>query len=154
MRPGGRVNLVIYRSTSYQILERMPLYWPQVIRTYLLLGWWAATIWLFAGTKVFEKGDRGFDAPIFLAIAATPLLLLPLSMALLSLFKPARKKHEKSEPSREPHRGDEQPPVAESLQPKLPRAERPPERRRAPVTESPRPKLQITPRQRFNPPKP
>ena len=77
----GDMNVIVYHSTSYALLERLPIAWPQVLRVYgfmlLLAGWTAGMGWLFFAK--YEILDRP-NAPIllfgFIAVMMVPFLFV------------------------------------------------------------------------------
>src|SRR4051812_48958896 len=77
--PANDVNIIVLRSDAYIVLERIPLSWAQVIKTYAFVAfcfvWWSATIWL-----VFFKAAAWANENVVLAI------LLYVVLAALPFF--------------------------------------------------------------------
>jgi len=73
------VNLVVYRSESYSILDRLPVLWPQVLRVYAFMAcavvWWIFLVWLFFFRLALMSGD---NVPVI-------MLLMLLFVCLLGL---------------------------------------------------------------------
>jgi hypothetical protein len=75
------VNVIIARSEGYLVLERLPLSWAQVFRTYAFvlfcLLWWSTTIWLlFFKTGRWANDHLMISIISYVVIAALPFFWL------------------------------------------------------------------------------
>jgi hypothetical protein len=74
-------NLVFYRSEGYNILEKLPVLWPQVFRIYAFMGcaitWWIFLIWLFLFNFAFMSGSN-VSAMMLLMLLFVCLMGMPL----------------------------------------------------------------------------
>ena len=63
------INIVVYRSESYRVVEKLSVYWPQVFRIYLFMVgsviWWIFLIWLFFVEFGFMDGS---NAPLMMTL--------------------------------------------------------------------------------------
>jgi hypothetical protein len=76
-RLAAGVNVVVFQSKSYAVLEKLPIHWPQVGRIYLFVActgmWWAVMGWLFlAKLAVFDRSDAAVFMFPFIAVMALP----------------------------------------------------------------------------------
>lgn len=82
-------NLVFYRSEGYNILEKLPVRWPQVFRIYLFMAcavaWWIFLIWLFLFKIAFMSGSN-VSAMMLLMLLFVCLMGMPL-IGVLWLFR-------------------------------------------------------------------
>lgn len=77
VRVRGGVNVVVFQSQSYAVLEKLPIYWPQVGRVYAFVifaaAWWAAMAWLFLSKFGIFDGQNGIYLIFpFIAVQALP----------------------------------------------------------------------------------
>jgi hypothetical protein len=76
-RTKGGVNVVIFQSQSYAVFEKLPVFWPQVGRTYAFVAgtaaWWLFMGWLFiAKLKIFDGPNAAYWMLPFVAVMAVP----------------------------------------------------------------------------------
>ena len=88
--PAGDENLVVYRSESYAVLERLRLRWLQVARVYAFVGfaaaWWASVSWLwFFQWQVFSKPFDRYLVFVFLLLMVVPFIAV-LGMRRVVLY--------------------------------------------------------------------
>jgi hypothetical protein len=129
VRRGRGINLVVFSSRSYQIIEKLPLYWPQVFRAYFLLAWWVATVCIFWQMKLDDRMGSGAFLLSLIGIMALPLVLLYLWLLLKAYL--ARRERRRSRPAHIEHEVGE----------------------RSHMTESSHTAPKIAPRNRFNGPR-
>jgi hypothetical protein len=78
------VNVVIYRSESYDVLETLPVCWAQVLRVYLFLfgavAWWALLVWLFFFKLAFMSGS---NVPLIMTLMLIFVSLMGMPLAAI-----------------------------------------------------------------------
>ena len=66
------INAHVFIAEGYQVVERIGLYWPQVVRTYLftagILGWWCFVIWLISITLNMKEPNHWLYAAGLIAV--------------------------------------------------------------------------------------
>jgi hypothetical protein len=82
MAPTNRgVNFVFFQSQSYAVFETLPIFWPQVGRTYACVAgtaaWWAFMGWLFIEKlQILDGPEAAYWMFPFAAVMAVPFCVV------------------------------------------------------------------------------
>lgn len=79
--PANDVNIIVARSDAYFIIEKLPLSWAQVGKTYAFVAcclvWWSFTIWLlFFKASSWANENLLIAVLSYVVIAAMPFFWL------------------------------------------------------------------------------
>jgi hypothetical protein len=81
------INLVLYRSEGYAILERLSVSWTQVFRVYGFMAfaaaWWALLVWLFIFKLDFMNGT---NVPLLMFLILTFFCLMGMPLVAVLWF--------------------------------------------------------------------
>jgi hypothetical protein len=79
--PANDLNIIVVRSDAYLVIEKLPLSWAQVGKTYAFVAccfvWWSLTIWLlFFKASSWANENLLIAVLAYIVIAAMPFFAL------------------------------------------------------------------------------